>query len=72
MLVHHRDEDRSNNDPANLQPLCKRCHQLLHNCANNLPARVVFRERSCSSCGDAFTPTGARQLRCKGCGTTKA
>lgn len=39
VLIHHKDEDRSNSNPSNLVPLCKRCHQLLHNCAANLPRR---------------------------------
>jgi len=28
--VHHRDGDRTNNDPENLLPLCKRHHSMLH------------------------------------------
>lgn len=28
--VHHRDEDRSNNDIGNLQILCRDCHRFLH------------------------------------------
>lgn len=35
--VHHRDHDRTNNNPANFELLCKRCHQLEHNCTANLP-----------------------------------
>lgn len=30
--VHHIDHDRSNNDEGNLELLCKRCHQIEHNC----------------------------------------
>ena len=30
--VHHKDHDRTNNDISNLELLCKRCHQLEHNC----------------------------------------
>lgn len=37
LLIHHVDEDRYNNDVSNLQVLCKRCHQIQHKCANNLP-----------------------------------
>lgn len=29
--VHHRDEDRKNNDPTNLQALCRSCHVTHHN-----------------------------------------
>ena len=30
--VHHRDHDRTNNELENLEMLCKRCHQLEHDC----------------------------------------
>ena len=29
--VHHRDGDRRNNDPSNMQPLCRSCHVTHHN-----------------------------------------
>jgi len=29
-LVHHKDRDKQNNDPINLQGLCKPCHVKLH------------------------------------------
>lgn len=35
--VHHIDGNRENNSLDNLQLLCKRCHQLEHNCIDNLP-----------------------------------
>lgn len=35
--VHHIDHNRSNNIRENMKLLCKRCHQLTHNCTNNLP-----------------------------------
>ena len=31
-LVHHKDRDRYNNKPENLEVLCKRCHQIEHKC----------------------------------------
>jgi hypothetical protein len=34
--VHHRDHDRSHNERINLELLCKRCHQIEHDCASNL------------------------------------
>lgn len=37
VLVHHKDGNRSNSAVDNLEPLCKRCHQLEHDCASNLP-----------------------------------
>jgi len=30
LLVHHQDEDRTNNELSNLEVLCKRCHQNHH------------------------------------------
>ena len=35
--VHHKDHNRTNNTLENLELLCKRCHQLEHNCIDNLP-----------------------------------
>jgi hypothetical protein len=34
--VHHKDRDRTNNSWENLELLCKRCHQLEHECIKNL------------------------------------
>lgn len=31
-VVHHIDHDHYNNDRANLELLCKRCHQIEHEC----------------------------------------
>lgn len=30
LIVHHKDENRYNNDPSNLETLCKKCHQSHH------------------------------------------
>lgn len=32
--VHHKDHNHYNNDPANWELLCKRCHQLEHDCVS--------------------------------------
>lgn len=37
LLVHHKDEDRYNNELSNLETLCRRCHQIHHHCERNLP-----------------------------------
>ena len=37
LLVHHKDQNRGNNKIENLEKICKRCHQLEHNCADVLP-----------------------------------
>lgn len=31
-VIHHKDHDRTNNVDSNFQLLCKRCHQIEHNC----------------------------------------
>ena len=41
LLVHHKDEDRTNNDLSNLEVLCRRCHQMEHECWKNLPNKVI-------------------------------
>lgn len=35
--VHHKDHNRQNNKVENLEILCKRCHQIEHECWNNFP-----------------------------------
>ena len=32
MLLHHLDHDRTNNSVDNLEGVCKRCHQIEHEC----------------------------------------
>ena len=33
MVTHHIDQDRTNNDPDNIQTLCKQCHDFFHQTA---------------------------------------
>ena len=35
--VHHKDHNRKNNVESNFELLCKRCHQVEHECWKNLP-----------------------------------
>lgn len=35
--VHHKDHNRKNNAEENFELLCKRCHQVEHECWKNLP-----------------------------------
>lgn len=67
VLVHHRNEDRSDNGPDNLEPMCKRCHQILHGCTNNLPKHPTFKDKSCTECAARFSPTGPRSKYCSRC-----
>lgn len=38
LVTHHKDGNRKNNSLDNLEKICKRCHQLEHNCKSNLPS----------------------------------
>ncbi len=40
-VIHHKDHDRSNNRDDNFELLCKRCHQLEHDCISALPNEKV-------------------------------
>ena len=68
VLVHHLDGDHANSSPDNLEVLCKRCHQVGHDCASNLPKKVEFKKRYCEVCSKSFQPTGPRSKRCHACG----
>lgn len=46
--VHHRDRDPFNNDAANLETLCRTCHNREH-------GRLV-EPRECQACAASFTP----------------
>jgi hypothetical protein len=37
LLIHHKDGNRRNNAIDNLQCLCKKCHQIEHECWKSLP-----------------------------------
>lgn len=39
LVVHHKNEDRHDNRDENLETLCKRCHQIHHDCESQLPGR---------------------------------
>jgi hypothetical protein len=56
LCVHHKDENRYNNELSNLETLCRRCHQLHHDCAKNLPIpiRKPRPKRKCEWCCDLF------------------
>lgn len=60
LLVHHIDENRHNNplDGSNWEVLCKRCHQLHHDCTNKLPKEPrpkKLYKLKCKSCKSEFT-----------------
>lgn len=41
---HHRDHNKHNNSKDNLELLCKRCHQLEHNCVNAFEGVTTIRD----------------------------
>lgn len=43
LLVHHRDEDRTNNALNNLEVLCKSCHQV-HHCVRDSAGKFTQRD----------------------------
>lgn len=68
LCVHHRDEDRYNNDPANLETFCRHCHQLHHRCVDNLPrgprGGLATVTRYCVQCGGPFRSKTKNQRCC--------
>lgn len=47
--LHHKDRDRTNNSPENLQTLCPTCHTRLHWAEDKMPWRR--HPASCTVCG---------------------
>jgi len=43
LVVHHCDQDQTNNDPANLQTLCSHCHDYWHATAKRLGRPIAGR-----------------------------
>jgi 5-methylcytosine-specific restriction endonuclease McrA len=46
--IHHKDRDRSNNDPENLETLCPSCHMKLHWANGDIPGQE---KKQCKLCG---------------------
>lgn len=42
--VHHKDHDRTNNEYDNLELLCKRCHQIEHECHKAFESAETIRK----------------------------
>lgn len=53
--VHHIDHNRKNNSRSNLVMLCKRCHQIHHDCASKLNVKP---EGATTMCSKAETAPG--------------
>lgn len=43
---HHKDHDRTNNVESNLEVLCKRCHQIEHECWNSFEGVTTISKES--------------------------
>ena len=44
--VHHKDRNKHNQDRSNLEHLCKRCHQIEHNCISALQGATTISKES--------------------------
>lgn len=60
--VHHKDRDRTNNDPSNLRTLCSSCHLKLHWREDRTKRVAAMRRaarvpKTCVVCGTEFTVT---------------
>lgn len=62
LIVHHLDDDMTNNVPQNLQTLCRRCHQIEHKCWLNFPKNLVpwnkLKPQKCKWCTKEFIRHG--------------
>jgi hypothetical protein len=58
---HHRDEDPTNNDPVNVQTLCRSCHTKTHWAAGTHPRR---QPNVCVTCGREFMGRRKRDRTC--------
>lgn len=52
--AHHRDHDRFNNTIDNIELLCKRCHQLEHDCIKQLD--IINNQKSATTISKESTP----------------
>ncbi|MCC6475149.1 MAG: HNH endonuclease [Burkholderiales bacterium] len=43
LQAHHIDQDNSNNEPENIQTLCKHCHDFWHTTAKRIGKMVAGR-----------------------------
>lgn len=64
---HHKDENPGNNEPSNIQILCRRCHMTIDGRLEKLMSIVhpIKPPKSCRVCGRLFKPM--RRGRCSTC-----
>ena len=54
---HHIDHDRTNNDRDNIEVVCKRCHQIEHDCVSNFKkGATTIPKGSTHKCVEAPSP----------------
>lgn len=71
--AHHVDQDKTNNDPVNIQTLCKWCHNFLHATQKRLGLSLAGRMASLelrqeltvgwTDLGDSGTPSSRKSLK---------
>jgi hypothetical protein len=52
---HHIDHDRTNNEPDNIEVICKRCHQIEHECWKAFEGATTIPKGSTHKCVEAPT-----------------
>lgn len=62
--LHHKDHDRTHNTPDNFELLCKRCHQLEHDCISKLKLTYT---KTCDICGCVFESKANNAKYCPDC-----
>lgn len=55
--AHHRDHDRTNNVIENIELLCKRCHQIEHECWKAFEGATTIPKGSKDKCPEAPSPS---------------
>lgn len=63
-VIHHKNHDRSCNNAENFEILCKRCHQLEHNCVVHLKRTYTKR---CFMCNTTFQTKANNTKYCPVC-----
>lgn len=63
-VVHHIDHNRKNNNLSNFTILCKRCHQLEHECHKAFPKSY---DKVCDICSVEFKGTASNAKYCTSC-----
>ena len=63
-VVHHKNHNHYDNSEGNFELLCKRCHQLEHECRKRIPKTY---EKVCLLCDEPFIAKVHNQKYCSQC-----